>query len=221
MEFGLKGRHVAILAADGVEESQLESSRKALTDAGMAADVVGARQGEVKTASGKAVTIDRTFEVCHAADYDALVIPGGSRAANALASEQRALQFVREFMAADKPVAAIAEGVRLLAAADTLAGRGISVEVIDPRTIVPLDMETILGSLRKTMRLAVAHDAHKTGGFGAEIAARIMEEAFDYLEAPVVRVTGYDTPYPPATLEEHYLPTPERIARAVRRAIEY
>jgi 2-oxoisovalerate dehydrogenase E1 component beta subunit len=56
---------------------------------------------------------------------------------------------------------------------------------------------------------------------GAEIAARVMEEAFDYLEAPVIRVAGYDTPYPPATLEEHYLPNVERIVRAVRRTVEY
>ena len=79
-----------------------------------------------------------------------------------------------------------------LTAADRLAERGISVEVIDPRTLAPLDMDTILGSLRKTMRLAVAHDAHRTLGFGAEIAARCMEEAFDYLDAPVERVACKD-----------------------------
>jgi len=83
-----------------------------------------------------------------------------------------------------------------LAAADTLAERGISVEVIDPRTIAPLDMETILASLRKTMHLAVAHDAHRTGGFGAEIAARCMEEGFDFLDAPVERVAALDVPIP-------------------------
>ena len=83
-----------------------------------------------------------------------------------------------------------------LVAADRLAERGISVEVIDPRTLAPLDMETILGSLRKTMRLAVAHDAHRTLGFGAEIAARCMEEAFDYLDAPVERVAALDVPIP-------------------------
>jgi protease I len=126
MKFGLKGRHVAILAADGVDESQLQAPRKALADAGMVADVVAARAGEVRPASGKAVAVDRTFEICHAADYDALVIPGGRAAADALGSDQRALQFVREFMAADKPVAAIADGVRLLVAADTVAGRAVA-----------------------------------------------------------------------------------------------
>ena len=126
MDFGLKGRHAAILAADGVDESQLQAPRKALTDAGMAADVVAARSGEIRSATGNAIPVDRTFDVCHAADYDALVIPGGGAAAEALASEQRALQFVREFMAADKPVAAIADGVRLLVAADTVAGRTVA-----------------------------------------------------------------------------------------------
>jgi pyruvate dehydrogenase E1 component beta subunit len=83
-----------------------------------------------------------------------------------------------------------------LAAADVLADRGVSVEVIDPRTIAPLDLETILSSVRRTMRVAVAHDAHRTGGFGAELAARIMEEAFDSLDAPVERVASLDVPIP-------------------------
>jgi protease I len=128
MEFGLKGRHVAILAADGVDAAQLESPRRALTDAGVVADVVGARSGEIRTGSGESVAVDRTFDVCHAADYDALVIPGGAESAEALRGQQRALQFVREFMVADKPVAAIAEGVRLLLAADAVAGRAVAGE---------------------------------------------------------------------------------------------
>jgi acetoin:2,6-dichlorophenolindophenol oxidoreductase subunit beta len=107
-----------------------------------------------------------------------------------------------------------------LAAADELGGRGISVEVIDPRTIVPLDMETILGSLRKTMRLAVAHDAHKTGGFGAEIAARCMEEGFDYLDAPVERVAALDVPIPctPSGIQAVY-PNAESVVAACERLV--
>ena len=99
-------------------------------------------------------------------------------------------------------------------------GGGISVEVIDPRTLAPLDMETILGSLRKTMRLAVAHDAHRTLGFGAEIAARCMEEAFDYLDAPVERVAGTDVPIPctPSGIEAVY-PSADDIVAAVRRLV--
>jgi pyruvate/2-oxoglutarate/acetoin dehydrogenase E1 component len=107
-----------------------------------------------------------------------------------------------------------------LAAADTLAGRGISVEVIDPRTLAPLDMETILRSLRKTMRLAVAHDAHRTLGFGAEIAARCMEEAFDYLDAPVERVACRDVPIPctPSGIEAVY-PAADDVVAAVERLV--
>jgi len=126
MEFGLKGRHVAFLAADGVDAAQLGGPRKVLGDAGVAADVLAAKGGEVRAAGGESVVVDRTFEVCHAADYDALVIPGGRDGIAALRGDQRALQFVKEFMAADKPVAAIGEGVRLLIATDALAGRVIA-----------------------------------------------------------------------------------------------
>jgi acetoin:2,6-dichlorophenolindophenol oxidoreductase subunit beta len=105
-----------------------------------------------------------------------------------------------------------------LAAADKLAERGISVEVIDPRTIAPLDMETILASVRRTMRVAVAHDAHKTGGFGAELAARLMEDAFDYLDAPVERVAALDVPVPctPGGIAEVY-PSADDVVAAVER----
>jgi pyruvate dehydrogenase E1 component beta subunit len=107
-----------------------------------------------------------------------------------------------------------------LAAAETLGERGISVEVIDPRTIAPLDMDTILASLRKTMRLAVAHDAHKSLGFGSEIAARCMEEAFDYLDAPVERVAALDVPIPcsPSMIQEVY-PHAQSVVAAVERLV--
>jgi pyruvate dehydrogenase E1 component beta subunit len=107
-----------------------------------------------------------------------------------------------------------------LAAADSLAERGISVEVIDPRTLAPFDMETILASLRKTTRLAVVHDAHKTLGFGAEIAARCMEEAFDYLDAPVQRVAAADVPIPctPSGIEAVY-PDADDVVAAVERLL--
>jgi pyruvate/2-oxoglutarate/acetoin dehydrogenase E1 component len=107
-----------------------------------------------------------------------------------------------------------------LTAAESLAERGISVEVIDPRTIAPLDMDTILDSVRRTMRVAVAHDAHKTGGFGAELAARIMEEAFDDLDAPVERVAALDVPIPctPGGIAEVY-PSAEDVVAAVDRLL--
>ncbi len=102
-------------------------------------------------------------------------------------------------------------------AADRLAERGISVEVIDPRTIVPLDMDTILTSLAKTMRLAVAHDAHKSGGFGAELAARCMEQGFDLLDAPVERVAALDVPIPCGPVLDEVYPNADRVVEAVER----
>ena len=82
--------------------------------------------------------------------------------------------------------------------ADTLAQKGISVEVIDLRTIAPLDLETIVASVQKTGKLLIAHEAPRTCGFGAEVSARIVEEAFQFLDAPVKRVTGADCPCPTA-----------------------
>jgi acetoin:2,6-dichlorophenolindophenol oxidoreductase subunit beta len=107
-----------------------------------------------------------------------------------------------------------------LAAADTLAERDISVEVIDPRTLAPLDMEAILASVRKTMRLVVTHDAHGTAGAGAEIATRCMEQAFDYLDAPVERVCGLDVPIPcaPEAIKAVY-PGADDIVAAVERSL--
>lgn len=105
-----------------------------------------------------------------------------------------------------------------LLAAEALSKQGIEAEVIDPRTIAPLDMETILTSLRKTMRMVIVHDAHKTCGFGAELAARCMEEAFDYLDAPVERVCGLDVPVPcaPDALAAVYPDSAAIIAAAQR-----
>ena len=91
-------------------------------------------------------------------------------------------------------------------------------EVIDPRTLRPLDEESILESARKTGRVLVVHEAVKFGGIGAEIAAMIMEKAFDYLDMPVVRLAGVDAPIPyAAVLEEAAVPTTEGIVEAVRQ----
>ena len=86
---------------------------------------------------------------------------------------------------------------------------------------VPLDLEAISDAARSTGRVVIAHEAPLTLGMGAELAARVMEEAFDYLEAPVIRVTGYDTPYPPASLESRWLPGVDRILDGARRAVGY
>ncbi len=110
--------------------------------------------------------------------------------------------------------------VRALRAARKLAREGIEVEVIDPRTLVPLDLATIVDSVRKTGRVVVAHQAPRTGGFGAELAARIQEEAFDWLDAPIVRVAGLDTPAPyNVELEKKALVYEEDIIAGVRQAL--
>ena len=110
---------------------------------------------------------------------------------------------------------------RCLEAADALAAEGVDARVVDLRSLSPLDLDLIGRCVRETGRVVVVHEAPRTLGLGAEIAARVMEEAFDHLEAPVARVTGWDTPYPPASLEAHYLPSVERIADAVRQTVSY
>jgi 2-oxoisovalerate dehydrogenase E1 component len=109
---------------------------------------------------------------------------------------------------------------RALAAAAALERDGISVEVIDPRTLRPLDEETILASVRKTGRLIVAHEAVKTGGFGAEVAAMVMEKAFDWLDAPVVRIAAPEVPMPfNPDLELGVIPSQHAIEAAVRELV--
>lgn len=109
---------------------------------------------------------------------------------------------------------------RALAAAEQLAKEGISVEVIDPRTIKPLDLETICASVKKTHRVVVAHEACKTGGIGAEIAAVIMENAFDYLDAPIKRVASWDIPVPfSPVLEKAMIPNETTIVNAVKEML--
>ena len=108
-----------------------------------------------------------------------------------------------------------------LAAATSLAEDGIDCEVLDLRTLSPLDAEAIAGSVRKTGRAVVVHEAPRTAGLGAEIVATINDLALLSLEAPVARVTGYDVPIPPAGLEDSYVPTPERVVAAVRETVRY
>lgn len=107
-----------------------------------------------------------------------------------------------------------------LEAAEDLAGE-IDVEVIDLRTLSPLDTETIVESFKKTGRAAVVHEAPKTGGLAGEITATIQEEALLYQEAPVGRITGFDTPFPLYALEDYYLPEAARIADGIREVAEF
>ncbi len=105
-----------------------------------------------------------------------------------------------------------------LKAAEEMEKQGVSVEVIDPRTIRPLDIETIINSVKKTNRVVVAEESHAFCGVGAEISAQIMERAFDYLDAPVARVSGVDAPMPYAkNLEKLALPDVARLVSAVRQ----
>jgi len=108
-----------------------------------------------------------------------------------------------------------------LAASDTLAGERISVEVIDLATLKPLDSDSILASVAKTGRCVIIHEAPLTGGFGAEIAAKIAERGLVSLLAPIERVAGWDTVMPLPRLEQYYLPSEARIVAAARRILAY
>ena len=109
-----------------------------------------------------------------------------------------------------------------LAAAEQLQNEGVSVEVVDIRTLVPFDEETVLTSVKKTGRVVIAHEAVLTAGFGGEIAARIADKAFRYLDAPVKRVAAFDAPTPFApTLEQAMLPNAQTIVEAIRQTMSF
>jgi 2-oxoisovalerate dehydrogenase E1 component beta subunit len=105
-------------------------------------------------------------------------------------------------------------------AAERAAAEGLDPEILDLRTLLPLDLEAVLTSVRKTGRVVIAHEAPKTCGYGAELAALIAERALLSLEAPIVRVAGFDTPFP-YTLENEYLPSADRVALAMRQIATY
>ena len=130
-------------------------------------------------------------------------------------------RIVRE--GADVTIVALSDMVDFaLKAADKLADEGVSLEIIDPRTLAPLDIETILASVQKTGRMVVAHEAMVTGGVGAEIAAQVSYRALDYLEAPIERVGAKDSPIPFSPILEHeILPDDSDIVKAVYRIMDY
>jgi len=110
--------------------------------------------------------------------------------------------------------------LKALRAAERLAADGIEAEVIDLRTLAPLDLETVLRSVRKTNRVVIAHEACRRGGFGGELAAQIQEEAFDVLDAPILRVGALDVPIPYSKpMEEYVIPDEARIAGVVKRLL--
>lgn len=108
-----------------------------------------------------------------------------------------------------------------MAAAEDAATEGISAEVIDLRTLSPVDSEAVVASVQKTGRAVVVHEAPRTGGLGGEIAALIAERALDHLKAPIGRVTGFDTVVPLPKTENYYLPNKERILKAIHHAMEF
>ncbi|WP_241983445.1 alpha-ketoacid dehydrogenase subunit beta [Cryobacterium tagatosivorans] len=109
----------------------------------------------------------------------------------------------------------------LLQAADIAQAEGISIEVVDLRSLSPIDYGPILASVEKTGHLVVAQEAHGNVSVGSEIAATVAEKAFYTLEAPVLRVSSFDTPFPPAAVETHFLPSPDRVLEAIDRALAY
>jgi len=116
-------------------------------------------------------------------------------------------------------VTIIAYGTMVHVAKAAAEESGVDAEVVDIRTIVPLDIDTIAESVKKTGRCVILHEATRTSGFGAEIAAQVQETCFYHLEAPIERVTGWDTPYPHA-FEWQYFPGPARVIDALRRVTE-
>jgi 2-oxoisovalerate dehydrogenase E1 component beta subunit len=108
-----------------------------------------------------------------------------------------------------------------LGAAEKMSAQNVSVEVIDLRTLVPLDVEAVIESVKKTGRVVILHEAPKTCGFGAELAALINDKAFEYLQAPIVRVTGPDVTIPTAQLEDYYLPDVGRCVRGIQKVLSY
>jgi len=135
-----------------------------------------------------------------------LSITVGSQKADLIGSTERVIQAGIDYMAAD-----------------VVAEDGISVEVVDLRTLRPLDRETVLDSVRKTGKCLVVYEDNKFGGYGAEVAAIVAEEAFDYLDGPVTRIAGPEVPGVPYNhvLEEWFMVSPEKIAEGIRTLAAY
>jgi pyruvate/2-oxoglutarate/acetoin dehydrogenase E1 component len=122
---------------------------------------------------------------------------------------------------AGEEVTLLAYGAMVAVCERAAEATGISCEVVDVRSLRPLDEETILASVAKTGRVVIVHEAPRTAGFGAELAALIAEKALLNLQAPVLRVTGYDVPYPYWQLEDLYVPSVERVSEAIRSLLDF
>jgi protease I len=185
MDLGLKGRHVAILASDGGDAAQLAQLRRSLAAAGAAADIVGIRTGDLRGGPGDALVVERTVDSCHAADFDALIIPSGKAAIATLRAEPKAVHFVREFMAADKPVAAIADGVSMLVAADAASGRTVAAGAESAEGVRAAGAEVVDEAVHVDGKLITARDGtdldELTAAMLREFANRVDEARVDQL----------------------------------------
>ena len=127
---------------------------------------------------------------------------------------------IRDRTGSDVTVACYGPMVKTcLQAAQAAAEEGTSLEVIDLRSLSPLDLDTVAASVERTGRLVTVHEASGFLGIGAEVAAQVQQRCFYSLEAPVIRVTGYDVPYPPSRIEEDFLPDLDRVLDAVDRSL--
>ena len=116
-------------------------------------------------------------------------------------------------------VTVLSYGTMVHVALAGVAEAGVDAEVIDLRTLSPLDIDCIVASVKKTGRCVIVHEATRTGGFGAELSAQVQEQCFMHLEAQIIRVAGWDTPYPHA-FEWEYFPGPDRVKRAILKVME-
>ena len=152
--------------------------------------------------------------------YDRPVTPWAKHAASAVPEGHYRIPLGKAaIVRPGEDLTILAYGTMVHVAAGVIADTGIDAELIDLRTLVPLDIETIVASVEKTGRCIVVHEATKTSGFGAELSALVQEHCFHSLEAPVQRVTGWDTPYP-HSLEWAYFPGPVRLGEAIKRVME-
>lgn len=120
-----------------------------------------------------------------------------------------------------KDLTVVSWGAMMEPTTEAVDNLGVDAEVLDLRTIAPMDAETVVESVKKTGRCVVVHEGPRTSGLGAEIIARINDDALMYLEAPVERVTGFDIPVPLLSMEDYYLPNPPRIETAIERVLTY
>jgi protease I len=183
MDSALKGHRVAILAADGVEEVELVELRKALDAAGAVTEIVSLESGEIQTfdhgARAGRHSVGRALQEAGAGDYDALLLPGGAASADALGADSRAVQFVREFMASDKPVAAICHAPSLLVAADAVAGRTLTSSPSLERAIADAGGSWVDEPVRVDGRLITSRQPEDLAEFTAAVVegfARSIED---------------------------------------------